>query len=80
MSKKVEIEALRPFNKTAQGDICEVGDVFLVDETRADELERLGLAQRADGTKAKPAPENKAAPPPKNKAITKKAVKLSGEG
>lgn len=80
MSKKVEIEALRPFNKTAQGDICEVGDVFPVDETRADELERLGLAKRSDGTKPKPTPENKAAPTPKNKAITSKSVKLSGQG
>lgn len=79
MSKKVEIEALKPFNKTPQGDLCEVGEVFPVEETRADELERLGLAKRADGTKAKPAPENKAAPVPKNKAVTSKSVKLSGE-
>lgn len=73
MSKKVEIEALRPFNKTAQGDICEVGDVFPVDETRADELERLGLATRdiktdkLSETQAAPKPSNKAAPKPKTK-------------
>lgn len=75
--KEVTIEALRPFNKTPQGDICEVGDVFPVSESRADELERNGLAKRSDGTKAKPAAQNKAAPTPKNKAITSKSVKLS---
>lgn len=80
MSKQVEIEALRAFNKTPQGDICEPGDVFAIDPTRADELERLGLAKRTDGAKAKAEPENKAAPKPSNKAITSKSVKLSGEG
>lgn len=74
--KEVTIEALRPFNKTPQGDICEIGDVFEVSETRADELERLGLAKRADDasrqvgdthTQAAPKPLNKAAPKPKAK-------------
>ena len=64
---EVKIEALRPFNRTAQGDICEIGDEFRVSETRADELERLGLAKRSSGDKAAPAPENKAEPAPKNK-------------
>lgn len=77
MSKQVEIEALKSFNKTPQGDLCEPGDTFPVDATRADELERLGLAKRADGTKAKAEPENKAAPTPTNKAITSKSVKLA---
>jgi hypothetical protein len=73
--KEVTIEALRPFNKTPQGDLCEVGDTFPVDATRADELERLGLAKRvgkfaspADAdTQAAPKPLNKAAPKPKAK-------------
>ena len=75
--KEVTIEALRPFNRTPQGDICEIGDVFSVSESRADELERLSLAKRADGTKAKPVAQNKAAPKPTNKAITSKSVKLA---
>lgn len=80
MSTQVEIEALKPFNKTPQGEICEVGDIFPVDETRADELERLGLAVRASGVKSAPAPENKSAPTPHNKAevapIVKRPAKL----
>lgn len=88
MSKEVEIKALRPFNRTSQGDICEPGDVFRVDEARADELERLGLATRdikpfPDNfitAQAAPKPLNKAAPSPKTKGITSKAVKLSGKG
>lgn len=75
MSKQVQIMALRPFNRTAQGDLCQVGDVFPVEETRADELERLGLAKRSgktDGSansseQAAPKPLNKAAPKPKSK-------------
>lgn len=74
--KEVTIEALRPFNKTPQGDICEIGDVFEVSESRADELERLSLAKRSSGevpeqnltaTQAAPKSLNKAAPKPKAK-------------
>lgn len=69
----VKIEALRPFNRTPQGDLCDVGDVFPVAKSRADELERLGLAKPAPadkaspGAKAAPVPENKAKPAPANK-------------
>ncbi|MBO0904221.1 hypothetical protein [Jiella sonneratiae] len=52
----VEIEALKPFNRTPQGDPCDVGDRFTVGATRADELERLKLARRVA---AAPKPENK---------------------
>lgn len=62
---ETEIEAIRPFNRTAQGELCEPGDVFSVTETRAGELERLGLARR---TKAAPKPSNKMAAEPENKA------------
>lgn len=76
--KEVTITALRPFNRTPQGDICEPGDVFEVSESRADELERLGLAKRAGSivpkrndiateTQSAPKPLNKAAPKPKAK-------------
>lgn len=73
---EVSVEALRPFNKTAQGAICETGDVFLVSASRAEELERLGLAKRSDEpepappsaeVKAAPVPSNKAQPAPRNK-------------
>ena len=67
MTKEVEIEALRPFNRTAQGEICSPGDRFPVGEVRAGELERLGLA-RPTG-KAAPAPKNKMAPEPDNKVL-----------
>ena len=68
MIKMVDVEVLRPFNKTAQGDLATVGETFPVDETRADELGRLGLAKRTgSGAKAAPAPENKMAPAPENK-------------
>ncbi|WP_420102146.1 hypothetical protein [Bosea sp. (in: a-proteobacteria)] len=72
----VTIEALRPFNRTPQGDICEAGDVFPVSASRAEELERLGLAKHSDEAasaplsvelKAAPEPSNKAAPAPRNK-------------
>lgn len=66
MPKEVEIEALRPFNRTPQGGICELGDIFSVAETRAVELERLGLARRVDA-KAAPTPDNKMAPEAKIK-------------
>ena len=69
MSEEVTITALRPFNRTAAGDICEPGDVFDASKSRAEELERLGLA-KVGGTKAAPTPENKAAPAPANKGVT----------
>lgn len=65
MTKQVEIEALKSFNRMPQGQICEPGDVFEVDETRAEELERLQLAKRTGDA---PAPKNKQAPAPKTKA------------
>lgn len=66
MAEEVEIEALRPFNRTPQGGICEPGDRFPVTASRAGELERLGLARR---TSEAPKPENKMLPdPPKKRA------------
>lgn len=69
MSKTVEIEALRPFHKTAQGELAEVGERFSVDETRAQELARNGLAKPVVKPKGKaaPSPENKMAAEPENK-------------
>mgnify|MGYP000140748252 CR=1 FL=1 len=61
----VEIRALVPFNKTVRGDICEPGDVFTVDATRADELVRMRLAERVE--KAAPKPANKMKPATSNK-------------
>ena len=72
MMNDVEIEALRPFNRTVRGDICEPGDTFPVPETRADELIRLGLARRV-GEKEAPETEKKVMP-----ARSAKAVKLGG--
>lgn len=79
----VEIEALRPFNKTAQGNLCEPGDRFPVSEIRAVELETLGLARRTG--KAAPTPSNKMAPAPEDKApaagpARRSPAKLSGRG
>lgn len=68
----VEIEALRPFNRSVRGDICEPGDTFPVSQARADELERLGLARRV-GQKEAPETEKKVMP-----ARSTKAVKLGG--
>ena len=62
------VKALRPFNKTPQGDLADIGDTFEVDPTRAQELQRLGLAEIVGGTKAAPEPENKQVPAPENKA------------
>lgn len=88
MSKTVEIEALKPFNKTPQGDLCEAGDRFPVGEIRADELARLGLAKRTKASatvKVAPEPANKMAPEPANKgptvvtsSVTGRRTKLSG--
>jgi hypothetical protein len=72
MSKTETVEVLKPFNKTAQGDLADVGGLIEVDATRADELVRNGLAKRKKAAepvaKAAPAPENKMAPAPANKA------------
>jgi hypothetical protein len=62
------VKVLRSFNKTPQGDLADVGDTFEVEPTRAQELQRLGLAEIVGGTKAAPEPENKQAPAPENKA------------
>lgn len=64
MADDVEIEALRPFNRTPQGGICEPGDRFAVTASRADELERSGLARR---TAEAPKPENKMLSDPQKK-------------
>lgn len=69
----VEVEALKPFNRTPQGDLCEAGDIFPVTETRADELARLGLARRTDGKKVEPETGKKVMP-----ARLTKSVKLGG--
>jgi hypothetical protein len=76
MTDATEITAVKPFNRTPQGGLCDAGDVFTVSDTRATELERLGLATR---TKAAPAPENKMAPAPSNKAAanTRKPIPLT---
>lgn len=68
----VEIEALRPFNRSVRGDICEPGDTFPVSEARAVDLVRLGLARRV-GEKVAPETETKVMP-----ARSTKAVKLGG--
>ena len=62
------VKALRSFNKTPQGDLADIGDTFEVEPTRAQELQRLGLAEIVGGTMAAEAPENKQAPAPENKA------------
>lgn len=66
----MKVEILRPFNSTPQGELVHPGDPDLdVDETRAGELERLGLAKRRGETKAAPAADNKMAPEPENKSL-----------
>ncbi len=39
------VKALRSFNKTPQGSPCEIGEIFDVEDVRADELQRLGLVE-----------------------------------
>lgn len=68
---EVEIEALRPFNRSVRGDICEPGDTFPVSEARAVDLVRLGLARRVE--KEAPETETKVMP-----ARSTKAAKLGG--
>lgn len=72
MTKQVDIEVLRPFNRTPQGGLADVGEKFAVDETRAQELARLGLA-KVRGAKAAPKPQNKMATEPTNKEGIKAA-------
>lgn len=84
----VEIEALKPFGKTARGDMVHPGDPpFMVGESRAGELERMGLARRTG--KAASEPANKMAPEAENKSADAKPLaitdrrspaKLSGRG
>ena len=70
MAETEKLEVLRPFNKTPQGDLADVGEVITVDKTRADELKRLGLAGTPKGgAKAAPATDNKMAPTPDNKSV-----------
>lgn len=64
------VRVLRPFHNGAPREFTRPGEVILVDEVRATELVRNGLAELVDGEKAAPIPENKAAPLPVNKAIT----------
>ena len=40
-----KVKVLRSFNKTPQGDLADIGDTIEVDDTRALELTRLGLAE-----------------------------------
>ncbi|KQT57478.1 MULTISPECIES: hypothetical protein [unclassified Aureimonas] len=67
MTSEVEIEALKPFNvhHTPQTVVCDIGDVFPVTATRAEQLVASGLARRV---KSAPTPENKMAVEPSNKA------------
>lgn len=71
MTNEVEIEALRPFNRTAQGEMVHPGDKpFMVGEVRAGELEALGLAKRTGkAVKVAPTPANKMAAEPTNKGV-----------
>jgi hypothetical protein len=52
------LKVLRSFNKTPQGDLADIAEV---DDTRAQELTRLGLAEVGKTTtKTASAPANKA--------------------
>ena len=62
-----KVKVLRSFNKTPQGDLADIGETIEVDDTRAQELARLGLAEPAKGAKAASEAENKMAPEPANK-------------
>lgn len=91
---EVAVEALKPFHKTAQGDMVHPGDPpFMVGEVRAGELEANGLARRTGFVAAKaapvpvnkmaPVPDDKVAPGPKPVAVRRRsprhaATKLSG--
>ena len=77
MAETEQVEVLKSFNKTAQGDLASVGDVLTVDKPRADELRRLGLAgtPKGSGAKAAAPAENKMADAPANKARTARKTK-----
>ena len=51
-----KVTVLRSFNKTPQGDLADIGETIEVDDTRAQELVRLGLGSpggcRQDGSGA----------------------------
>ena len=64
-----KLKVLRPFNSTPQGGLVDVGDTIEVEDTRAGELARLGLAEIVkEKAKAAPEHENKMAAAPPNKA------------
>ena len=63
------VKVLRPFNKTPHGDLADVDETIEVEDTRAQELAHLGLAEPVKGAKASPAPENKAGPALANKGV-----------
>jgi hypothetical protein len=63
-----KVKVLRSFNKTPQGGLAEVGETIEVEDTRASELVRSGLAEAVhSAVKRAPEPENKMAPQPDNK-------------
>ncbi len=37
------VKVIKSFNKTPQGDLADVGETIEVEDTRAGELQRLGL-------------------------------------
>ena len=64
-----KVKVLKPFNSTPQGGLVDVGAEIEVDEARAGELARNGLAEpTSTPEKAAPEPDNKMAPEPENKA------------
>ena len=67
-----KVKVLRSFNKTPQGDLADIGETIEVDDTRAQELTRLGLAEPVEtgerpAAKAAPEPENRMAPTRRNR-------------
>ena len=64
------VEVLKPFNKTPQGNLADIGEVIEVEASRKEELIRNGLAKSTGRpeTKAAPVPDNKMAPAPDDKA------------
>ena len=69
------VKVLRSFNKTPQGDLAESGETIEVEENRAQELARLGLAEPVGGKKAAQIPDNKQAPEPENKTEPETATR-----
>jgi hypothetical protein len=74
------VRVLRPFHNGAPRALTHPGEVIPVDDVRATELVRNGLAERVDDVKAAPVPENKAAPVALNKAITAETVQPERRG